>query len=297
MPSAPEFLTTREIAALLRVKERKVYDLAAAGEIPCSRVTGKLLFPRVEIEAWLTRHQVGAGGRSITAKPLPNVLVGSHDPLLEWALRESRSGIPAFLDGSLDGLDRLSRGEAIAGGMHLWEPAAGDWNRDHVAQALSHEPVVLLEWAWRERGLIVAAGNPLQVGALRDLRGRRFMPRQREAGSQVLLDALLEEQSLAPGDLDQIEPPARSESDVAVAVADGKADAGIGLGCMARQFRLGFVPLVRERFDLVVWRRAYFDEPFQRLLAFCRSEAFRARAAELGGYDISGLGEVRYNAP
>ena len=50
----PDFLTTREVAALLRVKERKVYDLAAAGQIPCRRITGKLLFPRAEIEAWLS---------------------------------------------------------------------------------------------------------------------------------------------------------------------------------------------------------------------------------------------------
>ena len=50
-----EYLTTQQLAELLHIKERKVYDLAAAGEVPCSRVTGKLLFPRRQIEEWMAR--------------------------------------------------------------------------------------------------------------------------------------------------------------------------------------------------------------------------------------------------
>jgi molybdate-binding protein len=66
---------------------------------------------------------------------------------------------------------------------------------------------------------------------------------------------------------------------------------------VARQFRLGFVPLFRERYDLAVWRREAFERPLQKLLALCRSAAFATRAAELGGYEIGGLGRVRYNGP
>ena len=104
-----QFLTTRELAAMLRVKERKVYELAAEGALPVRRVTGKLLFPRVEIEEWIVTNggltKPGKDGRA-TAPILPAVIAGGHDPLLEWALRESRSGIAAFLDGALDGLRR-----------------------------------------------------------------------------------------------------------------------------------------------------------------------------------------------
>ena len=85
--------------------------------------------------------------------------------------------------------------------------------------------------------------------------------------------------------------------EVGLAVLEGKADAGIGLRAVARQLRLDFVPLASERFDLVLRRHDYFEPPFQRLLAFAGTEAFRSRAAELGGYDVSGLGRVRYNAP
>lgn len=294
MSANPEYLTTRELAELLRVKERKVYELASAGELPCSRATGKLLFPRADVEAWLQRHRSGAAAAEPVARP--NVFVGSHDPLLEWALRESGSGLAAFLDGSLDGLRRLQQGEAIAGGMHVVEPDEA-FNVGHVEAALKGEPVVLIELAWREQGLIVAPGNPLNIRSLQDLADRRFMPRQREAGTWVLLGELLARAGMSIEALELVDPPARTQTDVAAAVADDKADAGLGLASMARRFRLDFVPLTRERFDIVVYRRAYFEPAFQRFVRFCQSPAFAARAEELGGYDISGLGTVRYNGP
>ena len=294
--NAPEYLTVPELAALLRVKERKVYALTAAGEIPCSRATGKLLFPRAAVEAWIARHSSG-GATGAEGADRPSVFVGSHDPLLDWALRESGSGIAAFFDGSSDGLTRLRKGEAFASGLHLHEPARDGWNRDHVSAALPGAPVVLIEWAWRERGLIVASGNPLRLRGIADLRGCRVMPRQEGAVSQVLFEALREKESLEEKDVAAADPPARSESDIALAVADGEADAGFGLGCVARQYRLGFVPLLRERFDIAVFRRGYFEAGFQTLLDFCRTDAFAATARDLGGDDLSGFGRIHFNGP
>jgi len=97
-----EFLTTRELASLLRVKERQIYDLAAKGRLPVRRVTGKLLFPRAEIEARLSAGTTEGGdeGRSPAQRAArPLVMAGGHDPLLEWALRESRSGVFVNVDG------------------------------------------------------------------------------------------------------------------------------------------------------------------------------------------------------
>lgn len=291
-----EFLTTKEVAALLRIKERKVYELVGENAIPVSRVTGKLLFPRDMVEAWVRSNIEFRGGMERLV-PRPPVLAGSHDPLLEWALRESGSGLATFFDGSLSGLQRLAEGGAVGAGMHVFEPDESDWNRAHVRRTLPGLPVVLIEWARRSQGLVLPAGNPGGVTGLRDLAGRRFLPRQEQAGSRLLLDYLLGKEGLDPGSIEMVLPPARSEADVALAVADGKADAGLAVETVARQHRLDFVPLFEERYDLVLWRRDYFEPPIQALMAFCRTPAFTGRAAELGGYEISGLGTVHYNGP
>jgi putative molybdopterin biosynthesis protein len=129
------------------------------------------------------------------------------------------------------------------------------------------------------------------------LKGRRVIGRQPEAGAFVLLQTLLQEANVALEELKLAEPPALTEADVAAAVAEGRADAGLGIASVAHQYRLGFVPLIEERYDLVLWRAAYFEEPCQKLLDFTRTKRFTERAAALRGYDVSGLGRVHFNAP
>ncbi|MEP9354332.1 helix-turn-helix transcriptional regulator [Xanthobacter sp. KR7-65] len=290
-----EYLTTRELAALLRVRERKVYDLVASGSLPVRRVTGKLLFPRSEIERWIGGSARARAADMIGAAELapPLVVAGGHDPLLEWALRESRSGIACFLDGALDGLDRAERGECVAVGLHV--PDGDGWNTSVVEARFGREPWVLLEWARRVRGLVCRPGLARPPRRLRDVRGLRFQMRQAEAASGLVLDRLLAAEQMSRADLAPVATVERSETDLARAIAAGRADVGLGIAAAAQLYNLDFVPLLEERFDLMVWRRAYFDLPFQKLVSFCRGPAFEARAAELGGYDVSGCGTVRFN--
>ncbi|MBU1209988.1 MAG: helix-turn-helix transcriptional regulator [Alphaproteobacteria bacterium] len=286
------FLTTKELADLLRLKERKVYDMAAAGEVPCTRATGKLLFPREAIDAWLAEHT--EAGDLASAKPRPGVVLGSHDPLLEWALRECRSGLASYFDSSRDGLERYGAREGIATGLHIYSPEHDDWNAPEVARRLGGEAVVLVEWARRQRGLIVGGGNPHGIVSMADLRGHRIVPRQAAAGTQVLFEHLLAAAGLSGNDV-LVTAPALSEADAVLAVQEGKADAAFGLGALAGQYRLEFVPITEERFDLLIDRRSYFEPPLQSLFKFTRSKAFHTKAGELTGYDVAGLGTVHFN--
>jgi excisionase family DNA binding protein len=291
-----DFLTTREVASLLRVKERKVYDLVANDAIPVRKVTGKLLFPKREIEAWIR------GGASPAEAPppaapdaaLPLIVAGGHDPLLEWALRQSRSGIASFLDGAIDGLARARRGDCMAAGLHIPQ-ADGDWNVAAVREAFAAAPWVLVEWVRRRRGLILAPNLARVPKSLAEARSLAFLGRQPEAGSQLVLNDLLARAGMTLGDLRLVEDCERSETDLAAALAAGRADVGLGIEGAARQFGLRFVPLVEERFDLLVARKAWFDPPFQTFWRFCQGPEFAAKAAALGGYDLSGLGAVRFN--
>jgi len=292
-----EFYTTRELAALLRVKERKVYDLAAAGEIPVRRVTGKLLFPRAEIGRWLDANAPAAPPAAeppaAAAAERPLIAVGGHDPLLEWALRESGSGIACFLDGAIDGLRRAEADQCILAGLHI--PEEGGWNVATAKAKFGQKPWALIEWARRRRGLILRPGLLRRPQNFRDVRGLKFQARQAESGSEMVLDRLLAAERMTRADLHIVPAVERSEMDLAMSLAQGGADVGLGIEAAARQFQLDFAPLVEERFDLLVWRKAYFDPPLQKLFALCRTERFFARAQALGGYDVSGLGVVRMN--
>ncbi|VAW12189.1 Periplasmic molybdate-binding protein/domain [hydrothermal vent metagenome] len=280
-----DYLTTRELAELLRVKERKIYDLAAAGEVPCRRITGKLLFPRQEIEAWI------GGNAGATAKPDPAPIVaGSHDPLLDWALREAGTGLGGFFDGSLDGIERLADGGAVMTGMHVFEGPAG-WNLGLVRDRFAGRPLVVLRWAKRRQGLIVPQGS--DIARVVDLKGRLVSLRQATAGSRLLFDHFSAQAGLGLGDF-SILGEVRTETEAATDVASGRADAAFGLEAVARQYDLGFVPLIEEEFDLLVQQKAYFLPACQSLWAFCRSRRFTEKATEFGGYDVSGLGEVRW---
>ena len=293
------YLTTKEVADLLRLKERKVYDLVAEGGIPCVRATGKLLFPRDLVEAWLARNLEFKGGKESLAER-PAIVGGSHDPLLDWALREAETGLAVAFGGSLDGLRRMAKAEVVLAGTHLADEGVAvgaSWTGGHVRRQLAGQPVVVIEWARRMQGLIVAPDNPLQLDGIKALKRRKVIGRQREAGAFVLLERLLADQGMKLSDISLIEAPARTEADVAAAVADGRADAGLAIEAVAKQYRAGFVPLVEERYDLVIWRRSAFEPAVQKLMEFARSEAFKDHAAQLGGYNISALGTVHYNGP
>ncbi|MGF1528355.1 MAG: substrate-binding domain-containing protein [Candidatus Competibacterales bacterium] len=290
------FLTTREVAAYLGLKERKIYDLVAKGRIPCTRAAGKWLFPRERIDQWLLENLEGE--TPIPSPPAaprpPAIIAGSHDPLLDWAVRESECGLAVLFNGSLDGLARFAAGEALACGLHLFDPPSQRHSEARVARELANRPVVVLEWGWRRQGLMVAPGNPAGIDGLATAVTRRFAQRQPGSGSQLLLEQLLAQAGLT---LVAEALPLRSETDVALAVASGAAEVGLGVEAAARPLGLDFLPLTVERYDLVVGRWAYFEAPFQRLMAFARQERFAHQAAELGGYDISHLGRVHFNGP
>jgi putative molybdopterin biosynthesis protein len=287
-PVAAQFLTTKEVADLLRVKERKVYDLAASGDIPHRRVTGKLLFPAVEIADWMNR------GEGAAPKERPAVLSGSHDPLLDWALQEARAGLATLFNGSEGGLKSFAEGQAALCGLHL--PDATGWNIAAV-ETLNPPASVLVNWATRRRGLILAPGLAAQVQGLAALRGRRVVLRPPGAGGASFFQRLLVQEQMTLADFDVVSGLAHTEHDAAAAVAAGQAEAAIGLEAMARQFSCDFLPLAEEKFDLLIDQRAYFTAPVQTLMWFTRGPAFAARAEALGGYDLSDTGRVRWVAP
>lgn len=284
-PAKTAYLTTREVADLLRVKERKVYDLAAANEIPHRRITGKLLFPADEIHSWIE-------GGTPASHSRPAIIAGSHDPLLDWAAREAESGLATLFDGSAAGVARFAEGTAALSGLHI--PEDGDWNLKTTAEAGLRD-CVLISMARRTQGLILRDGLQGAIAGLDDLAGQQVVLRQPGAGARSLFDQLCADTNLTGVQMKT--RPARTETDAAQAVASGEADVAFGLEAAANQFGLSFVPLAQERFDLLIDRRAFFESPVQTLLHFLQSDRAMEKARALGGYDLSAFGEVRWVSP
>ncbi|MEQ6918161.1 helix-turn-helix transcriptional regulator [Halomonas aquatica] len=297
MERGPEhaYLTTAEVADYLRLKERKVYDLVRQGGIPCVRVTGKLLFPRQGIDLWLMSH---LEGDQASSRPVPLVLAGSQDPLLEWAVRESDAGLALLCHGSGDGVRRMLSGEAMVAGLHLLDESGGGYNRPEALGLSGMRDLVMVRWARRRQGLLLAPDNPLGITSLEQLAGGRVCVahRQSDAGAHRLLTWLLARAGVDHAGLRFAEHPSLSEDDLALAIRQGEADVGLGVEAAARRQGLGFVALHEEAFDLAMRRRSYFEPPMQRLLAFAREPRFAERAEALGGYDIEALGRVSFNA-
>jgi putative molybdopterin biosynthesis protein len=290
-----DLLTTDEAATYLRLSERKLYELVANGAVPCTKVTGKWLFPKAALDRWLAAGLLAPAALALA--PAPPIVGGSHDPLLEWALRESACELASLPEGSEAGLRRLARGELTAAAIHLHRLDGDDEeaNTQAVASAAGLHDAVVIAFTRREQGLVVAAGNPLRLADVADIATKRarIALRPQGAGAQLLLLALVARAGLALDDLAVVKPACPTGADIAQAVRSGRADCGIATRAVAQAAGLDFVPLAWERFDLALRQRDYFRPPLQALFKFIRTGAFRERAAELSGYDVSEAGDVR----
>lgn len=249
-----------------------------------SKVKVSLLRPRSEIERTL-------------------VAIGSHDLLLDLLgsflhRRHPDRFLSSSAVGSLGGLLALKRREAHLAGVHLLDEETGEYNLPFVRRHLGETPCVVLNLAYRLQGLIVPPGNPRQIHALDDLFQPeiRFVNRQRGSGTRVLLDYKLQEAAKDGTAIQGYEREEFTHLAVAAAVQGGSADAGLGILAAARALRLDFVPLLQERFDLVIPREFYDDPLFQPLRGLLSDDEFRASVQELGGYDIREMGNILMKA-
>ncbi|MGQ0574434.1 MAG: molybdopterin biosynthesis protein [Pseudonocardia sp.] len=264
------------------------------------RADGLLVVP-----AGVEGHHAGADVRVELLRGLGEigrtvVAIGSHDLVLDMAASALRAADPLVTlassnVGSLGGLVALRDGLCHLAGSHLLDPATAAYTLPYVDKLLGGDggqDVAVVRLVHRDQGLIVAAGNPLELAGVEDLTrpGLRYVNRQRGAGTRALLDHELTRRGL---DATAIAGYAREEHThlaVAAAVAADRADAGLGILAAARAFGLDFVPVAREPYDLVL-RASMLDDPvLAPLWELLDRPDFRADVESLGGYSCAETG-------
>ncbi len=239
-----------------------------------------------------SRSRVAAAGASAARRMLAGQpalrLAGSDDPGLDIVLRHSGpSVVTVGARGSFHGLTRIWRGTADAAAIHLRHQSGGQNSPFARALLRGRQPAIIHLWR-REQGLLTPEGNPDHVTDPADLRALRIARRQFGTGTRVLLDRLLTEAGIPPAAVTG--PEASSHLEVALTVASGQADAGLGVRAAATALDLGFVPVVWEDFDIVLSGDALpAAEP---LICTLRDTSVLSAIRALGGYDVSRAGSV-----
>ncbi len=226
---------------------------------------------------------------------------GSNDLAVTWLAGHFSEIAPGYslevrFVGSLGGLIALAEGKADLAGCHLWDEESGEYNLPFVRRLLPGKRVALLTLAQRHLGLILPPGNAAQVRSLQDLArpGLRFVNRQSGSGTRVWLDNALRKLGISPHHILGYDYEKMTHSEVALAIAEGQAEAGLGLEASARAYGLDFVPLTLERYDLVITEAQFNHPAVQHLWAWLRYEPARQAIARLGGYEIHQTGRLQW---
>ncbi len=195
---------------------------------------------------------------------------------------------------SMAALRSLCRGEVHIAGMHLYDPQTGQHNIPFVQEALAGQSAVLITLGIWEEGLLVAPGNPMGIKTISDLveSGATIVNCEHGSGRRMLLERTLQEEKISFQKVKGFDRIAQSHQDVALSIISGIADAGISTASVASAFGLGFIPLHRARYDLVILKQYLEEPPVQQLLSTLGHRLVKSQLEVLGGYDISNIGEV-----
>ncbi len=233
-----------------------------------------------------------------TAPPTRLRFTGSHDLTVEILARmladtKAEEGLSVTYLGSLGGLMTLARNEAEVAGIHLWDELSDTYNIPFVRRLLPGRRVALVTLAHRSLGLITPPENPQQLRCLADLSRSdvRLVNRQAGSGTRIWLDAQLKALAISPGSVSGYEREEVTHLAVARAVEEGTATVGLGIHAAASAYRLGFVPLTQERYDLAFRQDVWGTAVAQSLVTVVRSTRFKEAVAALGGYDTRETGQ------
>ncbi|MHA1616191.1 MAG: substrate-binding domain-containing protein [Candidatus Njordarchaeales archaeon] len=230
---------------------------------------------------------------------IPDILyAGSHDPLAELIISTFAKveGLDVEFSwiGSCAGLLAIMLNEADIAGVHLIDPVTKEYNIPYIRKYMIEDKVILVRGYTRE--ICLAYRPDITINSLEDAveKGYRIINRNVGSGTRIFLEYLLAKIARVKGiDLNKLkakipgfESEARTHFDVAEAIISGRADYGLTLTYVAKNYGLKCIPLGREHYDFIIRIDSYEEKNLDRFINFLKKEEIRKRILELEGYDI-----------
>lgn len=310
-------LSTQEVAEILNISKNTVYELIRRGELPSYRVGRKVRIDEKDIEEYKNRTRTSVK-HNISFNNQSNGVVNSHPkdfiPVLNYQrdfiicgqdilldvlarhLENHPQGIRALRShiGSYNGLVELYKGTVTVATAHLWDGNTGEYNVSYIPRLLPGVPCIIVHLVCRMQGFYVAKGNPKKIHTWKDLTRSDVLMINREKGCgvRVLIDEQLKNLKISPKIINGYENEELSHLGVASTVARGDADVGVGIEKVAFQVNnIDFVPLQKERYDLIIKKEDVHTPQIQAILEIINSKEFQLELLGIGGYDISETGK------
>jgi len=250
------------------------------------------------------RHReesIGTQGQEINNSSNTILFVGSHDPAFHILANKLRNKYPKIEieinhAGSLGGLIALQEGRAHLSGIHLLDEETGEYNYPYLKHLLPGRKLAVVHMAYRIQGLIITKGNPKNITSLEDLKRDdiTIINRQKGSGTRVLLDFELRKCGIESSSIKGYEREVDTHLATAISISHGEADVGMGIQAAADSDNLDFIPLSRERYDLVIPFENYRSKLIEPLLETITSPDFKAVVTNMGGYDTSQMGSTAF---
>ncbi len=307
-------LTVEDVAGMLHVSKSGIYALIKSGGIGFYKVGRKIRFTDAHVRDYIdssgkaARSPARIGPVALDEDSYFDLSPGRRsgegfiicgqdlilDVLSNFMRLHGVMALRAYI-GSYDSLVSLYHGRVSVATAHLWDGIGDTYNIPYVRALLPGIRSVIVNVTYRMQGLYVARGNPKSIVSWRDFEREdvTMINREKGAGSRVLLDENLKLLGLYGSRIKGYDNETQSHLAVASAVGRGDADVAVGNEKIARQVEnVDFVPMKKERYDLVIKKEQLDTPEVTTMLTILRSEKFQNEFKSIGGYDVTDIGKL-----
>ena len=301
-------LSTQEVAQILHVSKSTIYDLIKKGEIHSYKIGRKVRFTQDDVDAYIARSRHEHSTRPVknidTHSTLltpekdenPDLILSGQDVVLDilanYLQQEGISIARTYLN-SFEGLLSLYQDNIHVAACHLFD--GFDYNASFVRSLMPGVAAVLVNISYRTQGFYVKTGNPKNIKGWSDLGREDITVLNRRVGSsaRILMDIQLKRLGISASKVKGYDKIMKSHLTMAAAVAAGEADLAIGTERISHQIEeLDFIPLLEERFDLVIKKEMLETDAVKKLMKTLQSPVFRQEIARFSGNDYRDLGKL-----